>query len=263
MENAAEIINKPENRIPATFATASGPGRQPEFECEICSDTGNVSVKVPYRHGKTVWETKKCECLRLKIRRRRLAQMPVEFASVSLETLTARGDIHPGQPEYVELLKKYPAAKFVIAGDFGTGKTHFFWALYAEAVRRDRRVWAGTARSLIAEFQKAVELSQSGERYDPPIRAEELRQNHTPYSIFLDDIDKARATEYAAEQLFEIIDACYAYSHQLVVTTNLRIDDLLEHFAGAGRNGKAEGSGRYGGAIVRRLLDKAHLIEMF
>ena len=192
-----------------------------------------------------------------------MSAIPEVYQGVSLEALRPDNSIHPKQSEYVGVLKNNPSGKFVISGDFGTGKTHFFWCLYREAVLKNRRTYANTLRGLISEFQKAIELSQAGERFNLPLTADDLRQSHTPYSVFLDDIDKARATEYAAEQLFEIVDACYSFGHQLVVTTNLRTDDLLEHFRGADRKRNDDGFGRYGGAIVRRLLDGAHEIEMF
>ena len=71
----------------------------------------------------------------------------------------------------------------------------------------------------------------------------------------IDDIDKARPTEYAAEQFFEILNAIYEYQHQLVVTTNLRVKELADHFDRADE--------RFGGAIVRRLTENAKIYEMF
>ncbi len=246
------------------FAEDYAPDDQPTFDCDVCSDTGRIFEPFEYR-GRTLQQVKKCECLRRKVRARRLEAIPDAYKGITLDTLTSSPAHHPKQTEYVRLLKNNPVGKYVISGDFGTGKTHFFWALYSEAVKRDRRVWAGTARALIAEFQKAIEYSQNGERYALPITVEDLRQREISYSIFLDDLDKARATEYAAEQLFEIVDACYSFGHQLVVTTNLRIDELVEHFRGADKKkySQDEGFGRFGGSIVRRLLDNAEEIEMF
>ena len=169
------MIGPAENPILKKFAPDFAPENQPKFDCEICSDTLRVSVKTQYR-GNIISETKKCECVFTTLRKKKLAMMPPEFSKVSLETLKADAEIHVEQPKFVELLKKYPTGKFVISGDFGTGKTHFFWCLYEKAVSLDRRVWAGTARALIAEFQKAIEYSQVGERYYPPITAEDLRQ---------------------------------------------------------------------------------------
>lgn len=261
-EEPGEMIGPKKNSLLGRFELVSELVPPPTFDCEICSDTGLESVRVEYR-GRIVSESRECRCRARRIARAKLDRIPPEYRGVSLEGLRPRTDIHPAQAKWIELLKKHPSGKFVIAGDFGTGKTHFFWALYAHAVNSGRRVWAGTARALIADYQKAIEASQNSERYFPGVTADELRQKQQPYSVFLDDLDKARATEYAAEQLFEIVEACYSFGHQTVVTTNLRIDELTEHFAGADRRRGEDGFGRYGGSIMRRLLDQAHEIEMF
>lgn len=184
--------------------------------------------------------------------------MPEEYRSVCIADLEPRTDFHPKQAEYVTLIKSKPLNKFVICGNFGTGKTHFFWALYRAAIDANRKCYAGTLRSLITEYQTAIEKSQNQEAYILPVTADDFRQNHTPMSLFLDDIDKARPTEYVAEQLFDIVDAAYSFGHQTVVTTNLSIDGLVTHFGRADKD-----FGRFGGAIVRRLLDGAEEIEMF
>ena len=89
----------------------------------------------------------------------------------------------------------------------------------------------------------------------PRINAHELRRNGPKYSLFLDDIDKTRPTEYVGEQVFELTDAIYAFQHQIVATTNLSVPKLIEHFERADE--------RYGGAIVRRLLEVAEVVELF
>lgn len=234
------------------------PKNQPEFECEVCSDTGYSFAPVEYR-GRTITEARKCECVLRKIAEQKILKIPAEYRSSELATLQPRKDLHPKQAEYIGIMKANPHGKYILSGDFGTGKTHFFWALYREAIAANRKVWAGTLQSLISTYQQAIEASQRNETpHILPITADDLRQTETPYSLFLDDIDKARATEYTAEQLFALIDACYSYGHQTVVTTNLSIDRLIEYFGRADKD-----FGRFGGAIVRRLLDNAHEIEMF
>ena len=128
-----DIIGPKENPILKRLDLASEPDRQPEFDCAACSDTGRIFVKVPYR-GNYISEVKKCECVLRKVRARQLAAIPEQFRDVSLDDLQPDNSVHPKQSEYVLLLKANPTAKYVIMGDFGTGKTHFFWCLYREAV---------------------------------------------------------------------------------------------------------------------------------
>jgi DNA replication protein DnaC len=163
---------------------------------------------------------------------------------------------HPGQAEIVSKIKTNPGGSFFLAGRFGCGKTHMMWALYRDAVMHDRRTVACALSTLMGEYKRLIELSQAGQTLQyPRIAAETLRQTNTKYSIFLDDLDKARPTEYVTEQVFELIDAAYAYQHQLVVTTNLSVGKLIEHFDRA--------DARFGGAIVRRLVEGATVVEMF
>ena len=199
---------------------------------------------------------KPCICRLEKTRRKRLAAIPPMFSEITLESL--RPDIrkHAGQANAVKLIKESPSANYFLAGRFGTGKTLFLWTLYREAVMQDKRVIVCTLSELLNEYRAFIQASMNGgEAVYPRISAGDLRQNHTRYSIFIDDIDKARPSEYAAEQLFELSDAIYAYDHQVVVTTNLTLAKLVEHFERADE--------RFGGAIVRRLVEKAHRIEMF
>ena len=191
------------------------------------------------------------------LREKRLSILPPNFRNCRLETLEAMPALHSEQSNVVAEIKKNPGGNFFLAGDFGTGKTYLLWTLYRYAVEQDtRRVIACTLSELLTEYKNFIQASIKGDPLIyPRISAEDLRQTHTKYSIFIDDIDKARPTEYTAEQLFELADAIYSYQHQVVVTTNLTLEKLVAHFKRADE--------RFGGAIVRRLVDKAYICEMF
>lgn len=165
--------------------------------------------------------------------------------------------LHPAQVEAVKAIKGNPGGNYFFAGDFGTGKTYLLWTLYRHAAEQDtRRLVVCTLSELLTEYKQFIQASINGDPLVyPRISADDLRQTHTKYSIFIDDIDKARPTEYTAEQLFELSDAIYAYKHQIVVTTNLTLEKLIDHFKRADE--------RFGGAIVRRLTNDAFISEMF
>jgi DNA replication protein DnaC len=253
-EQAATVLQRESvrKRLKLLQESADESWAQENLNCKICRDVGMIVV--PDKGAKL------CECRLERERKRKLTLMPAEYrkGAISLATMTPMPELHPKQAEYIELMRSDPLGKYVISGDFGTGKTHFFWALYLEAVRADRKIYAGTLRALIDEYQRGIEASQNQEAYILPIYADDFRQDAIKYSLFIDDIDKARPTEYVAEKLFDLVDAAYSFEHQIVVTTNLRIDQLVHHFRRADKE-----FGRYGGAIIRRLLDGAHEIEMF
>ena len=156
----------------------------------------------------------------------------------------------------MEEVKANPEKSYYLAGRFGCGKTLVLWALYREAVLQDRRVVACTLTELLNEYRQVIQDSMAGTPTTPPrLCAADLQQTHTRFNIFLDDLDKARPSEYAAEQLFEIVNAIADFQHRLVVTTNLSVAKLKEHFDRADE--------RFGGAIVRRIMENTTRIEMF
>lgn len=198
-----------------------------------------------------------CQCRLAKIRADRLAKIPPKFAKFHLSTLEPMPGCHPEQTTLIPFIKANPESSYLLAGRFGSGKSLMMWMLYRNAIKQTpRKVVICTLAELLTEFRAFIQSSKNDETPKlPSVCAAELRQSDTPYSIFLDDIDKARPTEYAAEQFFEIVNAIYEFQHQLVVTTNLRIRELSDHFDRADE--------RFGGAIVRRLVDNAKVVEMF
>lgn len=227
----------------------------PKFDCGICDDRGYEIVKQEF-NGRMYEAKKDCVCYLEKVRRKRLSVIPPKFANLCLAQIQPDESVHPLQKSFVPVLKTSPSDNFFLAGRFGTGKTLMMWMLYREAVMNDKRVVACTLTELLNEYKVFIQASISGgELVYPRLSSGDLRQNHTRFSIFLDDIDKAKPTEYVAEQFFELADAIYAFNHQIVITTNLTAVKLIEHFERADE--------RYGGAIVRRLMDNAHRVEMF
>lgn len=203
-----------------------------------------------YGSGMMVTETgaKPCGCRMSEVEAKLLAKIPPAFAHGDLATLEPRVD----QRAIVERMRANPAGSYIFAGRFGTGKSLLMWALYREAVKTNpMRIVACTLSELMDEYRKTFDNPE----FLPRIGAYELRRNGPKYSLFLDDIDKARPTEYVGEQVFELTDAIYAFQHQIVATTNLSVPKLIEHFERADE--------RYGGAIVRRLLEVAEIVELF
>ena len=90
----------------------------------------------------------------------------------------------------------------------------------------------------------------------PIVTPADLRSDERRF-VFIDELDKARPSEYAAEQLFELIDAAYSHDQQIVITSNTPLDGLAEHWS---RN-----AATIGASIVRRLMDMsgAILVDMF
>lgn len=216
--------------------------------CERCGDTG-------FERGPSGYQL--CQCRKDRIMQAKLARVPPEFRWATLENIRADVTRHPMQAEAIEAMRADPFGGYFFGGRFGCGKSLLMWTLYREAVVSGvAKVVCCTLAELLSEYTAFIGASRNGGGGTlPRLNAAELRQEDVRYSIFLDDIDKARPSEYAAEQLFEIINAAYEFKHQIVVTTNLGIAALVDHFDRADE--------RFGGAIVRRLIDGARRFEMF
>jgi len=119
----------------------------------------------------------------------------------------------------------------------------FGWLLYREAVEAGRIAVALPLSELLAQYRVWEKDSDKLASIMP----EDLRQNRRRYFLFLDELEKARPSEYAGEMLFRLTDAAYSFGHQLVVTTNATKQGLAEHWS---KNGDT-----YGVSILRRILE--------
>jgi DNA replication protein DnaC len=232
----------------------------PKYLCNECQDSGRVHGEAPAIEGKFAGRMYKtvrdCICRLEKLRQKRLSKIPPRFRELELLKIKPMSNIHSLQKTFIPQIQANPSGNYFLAGRTGTGKSMLMWSLYREAVMNDQKVVAKTLTELIGEYHKFIQLSVSKQTLVyPSLSAEDLRQSHTKYSIFLDDIDKAKPTEYAMEQLFEIANAIYDFQHQIVVTTNLSMQKLIAHFERADE--------RFGGAIVRRLVESSVLCDMF
>lgn len=227
----------------------------PDYICDLCKDSGRIYFTEEH-FGKKYESHKKCVCVLENIRRKKLSAIPPKFEGVLLSALKPDVRKHARQAEYIPFIQANPTRSYFLGGKFGTGKTMMMWALYRDAVERDRRTVVCTLTELLTEYKKAINASTNHlEPFYPRLVAEDLRQNHTKFSIFLDDVDKAKPTEYVAEQVFELANAIYDFQHQIVITTNLSVKGLGDYFERADE--------RYGGAIVRRFVDNSKVCEMF
>jgi len=157
---------------------------------------------------------------------------------------TVRPDLsrHAGQASLVDALRVNPDLSLLLAGKVGCGKSFFGWLLYKRAIELDRPAVALPLAELLGQFRRY----ECGSDQHPAVTSETLRESRR-WLIFLDEFDKARPTEFAAEQLFLLMDAVYTYRHQLVITSNVGKDELRERWSQA--------SEQYGVSIMRRVLE--------
>lgn len=226
------------------------------YKCHECGDSGLMPL-VLIENGKEYDAVRNCKCKVERIRTGRIGMIPKHFQSMSLDALRPNLRKHRKQAEILDYLRNNPLKSYVFSGKVGVGKSTFAWALCHHAIDGQvPRFVACSLVELLQEYRTWFAASTKDQQAPwPRVIPNQLRQNETKYFIMLDDIDKARPTEYASELLFDLTDAIYAYGHQVVVTTNLPLLKLIKHFEKA--------DPQYGASIVRRLTDPAKIFEMF
>jgi len=116
-----------------------------------------------------------------------------------------------------------PAADGVgiaLVGPVGTGKTHLAAAVVNALVERGHYPLFVSVPDLIARFRAGIE-SGTAERQLLLAKSAEV--------LVLDDLGAERVTDWAAEQLYRLINARYEALQPTIVTTNLEPSELAEH----------------------------------
>ena len=184
---------------------------------------------------------RRCACVKARAVAARLDAIPALFREAVYQSYSAR---NPRQERAVALMTSLPEGSWYLTGDYGSGKTHLFYAQFREmAVAGKTRCCVRTTRELVEEL-KRMELD--GEFVSPVMAA---AYSCAPYHLFWDDIDKLKPTDFKTEVLFELVDALYRRKHGLTVTANYSLQDLVVRE-------------RMHPAIVRRLDDMCTVIHL-
>jgi DNA replication protein DnaC len=129
----------------------------------------------------------------------------------------------------------------VLAGPVGVGKTHLAAAAAWQLLERRPVRWM-----FVPTLFARLALSFASEN-----REHALETLASSTGLVLDDLDKARPTEYAAEQLFGAIDNRVTAGTPLLITTNLQLDELAKRFPQP-----------HGEAIASRLAQHCELFAL-
>ena len=88
------------------------------YVCKLCGDIGWVMVD-----GKAA----RCQCAKIRHRKRQLEQIPKRFRDSSFESYEPRNQ---RQRQALEVMAGNPAESYFLVGPYGSGKTHLFVAQY-------------------------------------------------------------------------------------------------------------------------------------
>ncbi|MHB1357010.1 MAG: ATP-binding protein [Anaerolineae bacterium] len=199
-----------------------------------CAGKRFVRINVPVGHvlfGKAI----PCVCQRDRAERERADRMRRRCGMSKAELERWRFEtFHPEQctpangiegqmaikamRHYKEMCETYalnPKGWIALQGGTGVGKTHLAYAIAAKALSTGKGVYAHS----VPEMLNMLRGGFADDTYGTWIR--ELKEIEL---LVLDDLGAQRNTEWAQEQLYEIVDKRYAVQKPLVVTTNYNLE---------------------------------------
>ena len=195
-----------------------------EIICNACDQARQAEHEREARAAaaKAVWQAR-----RDRVRR---AEMPA-----MLREITWDGVDEQGRRGAVQAVRRWAAGDLpgvLLTGAIGVGKTTIAAAAAWEFLDRGALRWMSVP-TLMARL---------GSGFSDPSRQAALGLLNGTEALVLDDLDKTRPSEYAAEQLFNAIDRRVTAGAGLLVTTNLMPDRLADRYPDP-----------YGDALASRL----------
>lgn len=252
MESIGTALQEIAQRLLNKQPSESRPVKFFEPSCDACQDTGWAITERGARQ---------CECARAKRTAQKLASLNrrySKFAEFDLMALQPRPEIHSAQAGLIPAIQADPEMSLLMFGDTGTGKTLIGYALAKYAIEQGRPVVAVTLAELLDQYRTQARDADKL----PAIDAETLRVGLGKHLIFIDEIDKARPTEFAGEKFFQLANAIYETGQQVIIASNLPKPQLMAHWERAGQ-GEFNGEySQYGAPILRRFSEVENSAEV-
>lgn len=203
--------------------------------CAVCGGMG--VIRVVDENGETARDSngqfiyRKCLC-RVRAEAEHLAR-DLRAASGISDSVYERFTLDNWNPSAVRSPRCHPAAILetcrryaahpdgwlVLMGPVGVGKTHLAYALAGELLRRAVPVYAANVPAMLA-------MIRAGYGDGGMLAEQRIDQLRSIQVLVLDDWGTERATDWASETLFTVLDARYLNRLPTVVTTNLPLPKL-------------------------------------
>ncbi len=176
--------------------------------------------------------TSDCRCRAGRIARRRTAglegRVPKHYRGVSFERPPIP-EIARVAPEQVQAVRRYvreidanldAGRGLWLMGDVGTGKTTLAMIVSKAALDAGRSVAIYSLPRLLNLIRAAIETEDGMIGFLERLAAVDL--------LHIDDLGAENTTEWVLEQLYSIVNTRYEDERAMIVTTNLRYDELIE-----------------------------------
>lgn len=205
-------------------AGKQAPPPEVELVCPRCKGAGWLRLDVMPGHqdfGRIV----ECQCGLVAARRanvyRAASRVPEEYADLGLDTYPDRRIASDVADWWYE-----PKAPWlVLVGDLGVGKTGLAIGLVKKALADGRPALYRPLVELLSDIRATYRSQDARE----PAEADLVGACKGADVLALDDLGGARATGWAQERLFEILNHRYNERQRTILTTDLGPAELEEH----------------------------------
>lgn len=190
----------------------------------LCDGSGFIVDE----QSNTAWD---CRCRQALIARRRArkleARIPRRYREVSFEQL--EGDSLAAFHEPIRVLRRFTARisthvdeghSVWIEGDTGTGKTALAMIVSKAAIDAGKTVAIYSMPRLLSLIRASIEDDHGLIGFLDQLCAVDL--------LHLDDVGAENKTDWVLEQLYSIVNARYEERRSIVLTTNLRPNELAQ-----------------------------------
>lgn len=195
-----------------------------ELVCPRCKGAGWLRLDLPASaadFGKVV----ECACGLVAKRKADVlfgkSRIPAEYAELDLATFPSRhiaGAV-------LDWWHEQPSPWLVLVGDLGVGKTGLTIGLVKRALADGRSAIFRPLVELLSDIRATYRTRDASE----PGEADLVGTLKTVEVVALDDLGAERATGWAQERLFEILNHRYNERRRTILTTNLGPDEMAEH----------------------------------
>ena len=193
---------------------------------------------------------------------RRISKMSKTLRRFTLDDLDTEG-----RAKALDAARRWASGEIlglVLLGPIGVGKTTVAGAAAVERCKELERIEAELKASKSEFFGEwpvsppvyvdmATATGVLGKAFGDPDREGMLETLSNPpdRGMILDDLDKVRPSEFAAERVFGAINSAYTHRTPLIVTTNLRLNQLKNRYPAP-----------HGDAIASRLSEYCEVHEL-
>lgn len=173
-----------------------------------------------------------CRCRAGRIAKRRMTglegRLPKHYRGVAFERAPVP-DIARVAHDQVDEVRRYvrdinanldAGRGLWLMGDIGTGKTTLAMIVSKAAIEAGRSVAIYSLPRLLGLIRAAIDTDAGMVGFLERLAAVDL--------LHIDDLGAENTTDWVLEQLYSIINARYEDERAMIVTTNLRYDELIE-----------------------------------